>query len=252
MFHDHNCGRGDANQSATWFRLQALALISDAGTPAISDPGAALVAAAVAAGIRVHPIPGPSALLTALVASGLPTDAFLFCGFLPPKTQARQRRLAELRTYNATLAFYAPPHGLLSVLGDAAAVLGGSRRCCVARELTKRFEEFYRGTLDDAAREFAAREPRGEFCLLIEGASAAEGATGAVAGGSASSAEACGAGGASGGDLVRERLAALLADGASVSSASKQVAQQLRISRNAVYDIAQQLRDSQGDKPSAA
>lgn len=124
--------------------IQALALVSDAGTPAISDPGCALVAAAVAAGVRVHPVPGASALITALAAAGLPTASFLFCGFLPPKAMARKRRLQALQGVTATLAFYVPPHGLRAVLAEVAEVLGPQRRCCVAREMTKIHEEFYR------------------------------------------------------------------------------------------------------------
>lgn len=106
----------------------AVALVSDAGTPAINDPGAALVAAAAAAGVDVIPVPGASAVLAAVVASGLPTDRFLFCGFTAPKGGARRKQLAQLAAQEATLVFYVSPHSLLAALEDAAAVLGGERR----------------------------------------------------------------------------------------------------------------------------
>jgi len=123
---------------------QPIALISDAGMPAISDPGEDLVAAAVAAGVPVWPIPGPCAALCGLVGSGLPTSAFLFCGFLPPKQHARRAELRRLAGQRATLVVYAPPHALVQVLGDAVHELGGRRRAVVARELTKMHEEFHR------------------------------------------------------------------------------------------------------------
>lgn len=116
----------------------AIALVSDAGTPAINDPGAALVAAAAAAGLPIIPVPGASAVLAALVAAGLPTDRFLFCGFAAAKPSARRRQLAGLAGIDATLLLYVSPHALLGALEDAAAVLGGERRCvpcsgCAAR-----------------------------------------------------------------------------------------------------------------------
>lgn len=121
-----------------------MALISDAGMPAISDPGADLVAAAAAASIPIFPIPGPCAALCGIIGSGLPTESFLFCGFLPPKQAARRAALRRLLAQRATLVFYVPPHALVAVMEDAGAVLGGGRRCCVARELTKMHEEFHR------------------------------------------------------------------------------------------------------------
>lgn len=134
-----------------------MALISDAGMPGISDPGAAVIAAAAAAGVPVFPVPGPCAAVCGLVGSGLPTESFLFAGFLPPKQAARRAQLRRLRPQRATLVFYAPPHGLAAVLADAVAVLGGGRRCCVARELTKLHEEFARRA---AALRARARDKR--------------------------------------------------------------------------------------------
>ena len=150
---------------------QALALVSDAGTPLVSDPGYKLVQAAIAEGVPVTPIPGPSAILTALVVSGLPTDRFFFEGFLPPKSAARRTRLAELAGIPGTLMLFEAPHRLPEMLGDAAAVLGG-RQAVVARELTKLFETVRRGTLAELAAQFAAEgPPKGEIVVVIGEAS---------------------------------------------------------------------------------
>src|ERR687893_110890 len=146
---------------------QALALVSDAGTPLVSDPGYKLVQAAIAEGLPVTPIPGPSALLTALVVSGLPTDRFFFEGFLPPKSGARRTRLGELATIPGTLMLFEGPHRLPEMLTDAAAVLG-ERQAVVARELTKLFETVRRGTLAELAGQFAEEgPPKGEIVVLI-------------------------------------------------------------------------------------
>jgi 16S rRNA (cytidine1402-2'-O)-methyltransferase len=146
---------------------QALALVSDAGTPLVSDPGYKLVQAAIAEGLPVTPIPGPSAILTALVVSGLPTDRFFFEGFLPPKSAARRARLAELAPIPGTLMLFEGPHRLPDMLADAASVLG-DRPAVVARELTKLFETVRRGTLRQLADQFAAEgPPKGEIVVLI-------------------------------------------------------------------------------------
>ncbi|KAK9839617.1 hypothetical protein WJX81_001224 [Elliptochloris bilobata] len=169
-FHGHN-EYSKADQVLERLRAgAAVALVSDAGMPAVSDPGAGLVAAAAAAGLRVTPVPGPSAVLSALVASGLPTAEFHFAGFLPPKAHARRQRLAQLAGVEATLLLFVPPHALAAVLADAAQALGAGRRCVVARELTKVHEEFFRSTLGEAATEFASRTPKGEVTLVVEGA----------------------------------------------------------------------------------
>ena len=145
-----------------------VALISEAGTPTLSDPGYHLVGAALAAGHEVRPVPGPSALLAALAASGLPTDQFVFLGFLPRKPADRRRGLAAVAGERRTLVCYESPHRVVATLGDLREALGGDRRICVARELTKLYEEFFRGTIADAVVHFA--EPRGEFTLVIAGA----------------------------------------------------------------------------------
>src|ERR687895_1574965 len=146
---------------------QALALVSDAGTPLVSDPGYKLVQAAIVEGVPVTPIPGPSAILTALVVSGLPTDRFFFEGFLPPKSAARRARLGDLAGIPGTLMLFEAPHRLPDTLADAAEVLG-ERQAVVARELTKLFETVRRGTLPELAAQFAQEgPPKGEIVVLI-------------------------------------------------------------------------------------
>lgn len=152
-------------------RLSAddVALVTDAGTPAISDPGEALVAAAVAAGHRVVPVPGPSAVLAALTASGLPTARFLCIGFLPRATEQRRAAIRSLRDEAGTIVCFEAPHRLRATLGDLRAELG-SRPAVAARELTKLHEELVRGTLDDLIGHFEQKQPRGELTLVIGGA----------------------------------------------------------------------------------
>ena len=146
---------------------QALALVSDAGTPLVSDPGYRLVQAAIGEALPVTPIPGPSAILTALVVSGLPTDRFFFEGFLPPKSAARRTRLGEIAAIPGTLMLFEAPHRLPEMLADAAEVLG-ERPAVVARELTKLFETVRRGTLNEIAAQFAEEgPPKGEIVVLI-------------------------------------------------------------------------------------
>jgi len=146
-----------------------VALVCDAGTPGLSDPGTVLVAKAVAAGIRVVPVPGVSACLAALVASGLPTDRFVFEGFLPRKPKEREGRLAELAREERTIVLYEAPHRLTKTLAALAAALGPERTVVIARELTKRYEEFWRGSLGEALAVWKAREVKGEFTLVVAG-----------------------------------------------------------------------------------
>jgi 16S rRNA (cytidine1402-2'-O)-methyltransferase len=144
-----------------------VAIVSDAGTPGISDPGFRLTQLAIEGGARVVPIPGPSALITALVASGLPTDEFFFGGFLPARSGARRTRLKEVAALPATLIFYEAPHRIAGALRDAYEVLG-ERTAVVARELTKLHEEIARGRLRELAERFAAEKARGEIVLIID------------------------------------------------------------------------------------
>jgi len=145
-----------------------IALVSDAGTPALNDPGYELVQAALRSGYTVSPIPGPSAPVAALVVSGLPTEAFLYLGYLPRKATERRQGLAKVATLPYTLIFLETPHRLLPALEDLQAALG-DRTAAVARELTKLHEEIFRGKLSAAHAYFTVNPPRGEFTLVVEG-----------------------------------------------------------------------------------
>jgi 16S rRNA (cytidine1402-2'-O)-methyltransferase len=145
-----------------------VALVSDAGMPAINDPGYELVKAALASNFDVVPVPGPSAPVAALAVSGLPTDSFLYLGYLPSKTSERHKRLQEMESQPYTLIFFESPHRIIESLEDLHSVLG-DRRICVAREMTKMFEEYWRGTLSGAVEYFKSQPVRGEFTLVIAG-----------------------------------------------------------------------------------
>lgn len=145
-----------------------VALVSDAGTPALNDPGYELVQAALASGFDVIPIPGPSAPISALAVSGLPTDSFLYLGYLPHKTGERRQFVGQVGNLPYTLIFLESPHRIVEALEDLHAVLG-DRRLCVAREMTKLFEEYWRGNLGGAVEYFKSQPARGEFTLVIEG-----------------------------------------------------------------------------------
>lgn len=148
---------------------ETLAVISDAGTPAISDPGFLIVREALRLGIAVEALPGPTALIPALAASGLPTNRFVFEGFLPTK-KGRQTRLQQLAAEPRTLVLYESPHKLLRTLQELSATLGATRACAVARELSKLHEEFFRGTLAEAAVYFGKGTIRGELVIVVAGA----------------------------------------------------------------------------------
>jgi 16S rRNA (cytidine1402-2'-O)-methyltransferase len=150
-----------------------VALVSEAGMPGISDPGYELIKAAIAASITVTPIPGPSAAVTALAVSGLPTDQFTFVGFLPRQRSERHSRLRSLAEEPRTLVAYEAPHRLCDSLADIGEILG-NRAMCAARELTKLHEEILRGSVDEMAAHFASTPPRGEFTLVIAGATREE------------------------------------------------------------------------------
>ncbi len=145
-----------------------VALVSDAGTPAINDPGYELVRAALASGFDVRPVLGPSAPVAALSVSGLPTDSFLYLGYLPHKKTERRKFIGQIANLSYTLIFLESPHRIIEALEDLLASLG-DRRICVAREMTKMFEEYWRGTLSGAVEYFKSKEARGEFTLVIEG-----------------------------------------------------------------------------------
>lgn len=174
--HEHNEGARSLQLIEELQGAARIAVVSDAGTPGISDPGMVLAAAAVAAGIAVYPIPGPSAVLAALVASGLDTEHFFFFGFLPSKAGARRTALEDMAASihaTTTVVFYEAPHRIAETLGDVEAVWGGPCRVVLARELTKIHEEFLRGTVAEVRQQIAARQSlRGEMVLLVEAPSA--------------------------------------------------------------------------------
>lgn len=166
-YHEHNAARARPALLARLARGEHVALVSDAGTPLIADPGFKLVREAIAEGIEVTAVPGPSAPLMALVLSGLPTDRFFFAGFLPPKSAARRRALIELKSVPGTLLVLEAPQRLAESLADMAEVLG-DRPAAVARELTKIYEEVRRGALAALARDYAAEgAPKGEIVIVI-------------------------------------------------------------------------------------
>jgi 16S rRNA (cytidine1402-2'-O)-methyltransferase len=145
-----------------------VALVSDAGTPAINDPGYELVKAALASNFDVVPVPGPSAPVAALTVSGLPTDSFLYLGYLPHKTSERHKFVGQVGSLAYTLIFLESPHRVVESLEDLLSVLG-DRRICVAREMTKMFEEYWRGTASGAVTYFKSQPARGEFTLVVDG-----------------------------------------------------------------------------------
>ena len=174
-YHEHNSDEVGPKLIAALDQGKSVALVSDAGTPLVSDPGYRLGRMAIEAGHKVVPIPGASAPLAALVGSGMPSDAFLFAGFLPVKDKGRRDRLAEVSAVPATLIFFESPHRIGATLAAAADVLGPNRAATVCRELTKTFEEFRRGTLQELAAYYNdERTVKGEIVLLVGPPDAAE------------------------------------------------------------------------------
>lgn len=194
-----------------------VALISDAGTPGISDPGFELIAAALERGYEVAPLPGACAITTALIGSGMATDRFLFVGFLPRKTAALREFLASLAADSDTIVAYESPYRLRETLSLIAEVMGDDRRVCVARELSKKFEQFYRGSAIELRDHFAADNPRGEVTLVIAGADLVD-ATWTEA-------------------QVRSALDERLAAGESLSRAARDVAKLAGWSKSKVYQL---------------
>ncbi|MBD2385576.1 16S rRNA (cytidine(1402)-2'-O)-methyltransferase [Cylindrospermum sp. FACHB-282] len=168
-YHEHNRHSRVPELLELLANNKAIALVSDAGMPGISDPGYELVIACIQAGITVVPIPGPSAAITALSASGLPTDRFSFEGFLSAKSQQRREYLEFLQAESRTLIFYESPHRLRETLQDLGEVWGGDRQIVLGRELTKLYEEFWRGTIAEAIAHYNQREPQGEYTLVVAG-----------------------------------------------------------------------------------
>jgi 16S rRNA (cytidine1402-2'-O)-methyltransferase len=196
---------------------RTVALITDAGTPAISDPGAVVVRAVIEAGHTVTAVPGPAALVMALVLSGLPTTRFVFEGFIPRSGGDRERRLVDIATEERTVVLYESPHRVVRTLTDLADACGPDRRVAVARELTKLHEEVWRGTVADAVEWFTARDPIGEFVLVVDGAPPAAPADE---------------------ERITRAVDAALAEGLSVRDAADRVAADLGAPRRNVYRIA--------------
>ena len=169
-YHRHNCGPAGEAILARLLAGESCALVTDAGTPAISDPGEDLVALCAANGVPVIAIPGPCALVTALSVSGLPTGRFTFEGFLPQNKKNRRAQLEGLRREERTMIFYEAPHKLRDTLADLMDTFGGARRISLCRELTKLHEEVLRTTLAQGVELYREREPKGEYVLVVEGA----------------------------------------------------------------------------------
>ena len=167
-FHMHNEHKKVAQVIQEVLRGKTIALISDAGTPGISDPGYLLVHEALKQGVKVECLPGPTALIPALVQSGLPIDRFVFEGFLPPK-KGRQGRLKQMAEESRTTVFYESPHKIIKTLGQMLPYFGPQRKLAVVRELSKKFESNFRGSLEEAVHFFEEHPPKGEFVIVVEG-----------------------------------------------------------------------------------
>ncbi|MEQ9486714.1 16S rRNA (cytidine(1402)-2'-O)-methyltransferase [Coleofasciculus sp. F4-SAH-05] len=200
---------------------KTIALVTDAGMPSISDPGYELVQAAIEAGIPVIPIPGATAGITALSASGLPTDRFVFEGFLPASGQERQQRLEVLAAESRTLIFYESPYRLQQTLQDFANIFSPSRQIVLARELTKLHEQFWRGTIEDAIAYYTDHEPKGEFTLVLAGAPAETPVLSEAA--------------------LKAELSQLINQGLSRSQAARQLSHLTNLPRRQLYQMALSL-----------
>ena len=219
-YHEHNRITRTGELVERLQQGQAIALVSDAGMPGISDPGYELVKACVEAGLTVVPIPGCSAVVAALTASGLPSDRFVFEGFLPAKPKDRRAHLEQLKSESRTLVFYEAPHRLRQTLQDLL-MLGGDRAIVLARELTKLHEEFWRGTIAEAVDQYRDREPMGEFTLVLAGAELNPLILSDEA--------------------LKTELQTLINQGISRSEASRQLAQQTALPRRQIYQLALSL-----------
>jgi 16S rRNA (cytidine1402-2'-O)-methyltransferase len=222
--HEHNEARRADDLVARLADGATMALVSDAGTPLLSDPGARLVAAAIAAGVRVEPVPGASALLAALVASGLDATRFTFYGFLARKGRERREALAEVAALRHTAVLYEAPGRAGDTLADLAEACGAERPAALARELTKQHEEVRRGTLGDLAAYYANTPPRGEVVLVVAGAPPPPAAAASDAG-------------------VHETARALRAGGAGTREVARALVERFGLSRNDAYRAAQDAAD---------
>lgn len=223
-YHEHNRNERLPDLLKQLDEGKAIALVTDAGMPGISDPGYELVKACIEAGIQVVPIPGATAGITALSASGLPTDRFVFEGFLPSSGQERQQRLELLQAESRTLIFYEAPHRVRATLQDLANCLGETRNIVMARELTKLHEQFWRGSLRDAIAHYTQHEPKGEFTLIVAGVQAEIPVFSE--------------------ENLKAELMQIMAQGVSRSQASRQLAQITKLPRRQLYQLALSLPDS--------
>ncbi|HSK31225.1 MAG TPA: 16S rRNA (cytidine(1402)-2'-O)-methyltransferase [Candidatus Limnocylindria bacterium] len=217
-YHEHNEVERAAELAATLEKGTSVAVVSDAGTPGISDPSFRIVQRAIEIGAQVVPVPGPVAFVSALVASGLPTDAVFFGGFLPSKKSERRRRLREIADVPATLAFYESPRRLSGALADCLEILG-DRECVIAREITKLHEEFSRGKISRLLSEYSSATLKGEAVLLIDRV------RGVIPERDA-------------GTSLTGRLAELEAEGIDRKTALKRAAKEFGVSRSEAYRIA--------------
>ena len=221
-YHEHNERKRAEELCKLLESGRHIAIVSDAGTPLINDPGFRIVKAAIQSGIQVVPVPGPSALISGLIASGLPCDQFLFAGFLPGRANARRGKLEELSALPATLVFYEAPHRIAATLKDALDVLG-NRTAAVARELTKVHEEIARGSLAELAQRFSGNSPaRGEIVLMISGEAVRESRGTATESSSR---------------LFLKRVRELESEGLESKAALKKAARELGLKRAAAYRL---------------
>jgi 16S rRNA (cytidine1402-2'-O)-methyltransferase len=224
-YHEHNEAKTTPRLVARLLEGASLALVSDAGTPLVSDPGARLVRAAIDAGVGVVPIPGPSAALAALVASGLDADRFLFLGFLPRSGRDRRAAFDEIIDSSHTVVVYESPNRLADTLAELERVGGGLRPAAVAREMTKQFENIQRGTVTDLLAYYRERPVRGEVVLVIGGAVARVASE----------------------EDVAARVRSLRAAGLSVRDTSAQVAAEMGVSKRVAYRLARSDRGETGE-----
>lgn len=217
-YHEHNEAERATEIVGSLTSGQDVAVVSDAGTPGINDPGFRVVRAAIEADVPVVPVPGPAAFVNAVIVSGLATDSIFFGGFLPAKKQARQKRLKQVREIPATLVFYETPHRLLRSLEDCIELLG-NRNAAISRELTKLHEETVRGKLAETLAYFEANAPRGEFVICIE--QAGEGET------------------SPGDKTLAERVAEIESETGDRKAALKQAAKEFGLARSEAYRILQ-------------
>jgi 16S rRNA (cytidine1402-2'-O)-methyltransferase len=215
-YHEHNERAKTGQLVARLERGESVALVSDAGTPGISDPGYRLVLEATRRGIRVVPIPGPSALIAALSASGLPTDGFNFRGFLPARKRERRSKLQELRLERYSIVVYETPHRLKESLDDIREIFG-DRRMVMGREITKLHEEFLRGRISEVIAEVSRREIRGEVALIIEGCSDVDPPSE---------------------EALRDEIAELVAEGLRVKEIAEVLGEKYGYSKRQIYGLA--------------